>query len=150
MIDWIIPWWGWLIFGLALLLLELSAPGGFYFIFFGTGAISVGILAWLTILQESWLQLTFFSIFSIVASLLFRKPLIARFGGKPGHAIVDSLVGEVAVVIDEIPASGFGKVELRGAGWKAKNSGGRTLARGERCTVERVEGLLLWVSREES
>ena len=148
MIDWIIPWWGWFIFGFALLLLELSSPGGFYFLFFGVGAISVGVLAWLTVLEQAWVQLTFFSIFSIVASLLFRKPLLARFGPKSGDAIVDSLVGEAATAIDNIEAGAFGKVELRGTAWNAKNSSEQMLVRGERCKVQRVDGLSLWVSKE--
>jgi hypothetical protein len=31
-IEWLIPWWGWFIVGFALLLLELSSPGGFLFL----------------------------------------------------------------------------------------------------------------------
>jgi membrane protein implicated in regulation of membrane protease activity len=58
---------------------------------------------------------------------------------------VDSLVGETALVLDDIPASGFGKVELRGTAWNARNGGSASLSRGQRCTVERVEGLSLWV-----
>jgi len=114
MTEWLIPWWGWFIVGFALLLLELSSPGGFYFLFFGVGAISVGVLAWLEIVREAWVQLTFFSIFSIVISILFRRRLLARFGPKSGDVNVDSLVGEAATVIDTIEAGGFGKVELRG------------------------------------
>src|SRR5262245_64616967 len=94
MIEWLIPWWGWFIVGFALLLLELSSPGGFYFLFFGVGAICVGVLAWLAVVQEAWVQLTFFSIFSVVTSILFRKRLLARFGPKSGDGNVDSLVGE--------------------------------------------------------
>jgi membrane protein implicated in regulation of membrane protease activity len=150
MVDWIIPWWGWFIFGFVLLLLELSSPGGFYFLFFGAGAISVGVLAWLNVIEQSWVQLTFFSIFSIVSSLLFRRRLLERFRSKPSTEIIDSIVGESATVVDDIQAGGFGKVELRGTSWNAKNSGGRMLARGDRCRVERVEGLSLWVHKEES
>jgi hypothetical protein len=150
MIEWMFPWWGWFIFGFLLLLLELASPGGFYYLFFGVGAIGVGILAWLTIVEAAWVQLTFFSIVSILASLLFRKRLRARFGPKAGDAIVDSLVGEAATVIDNIEAGGFGKVELRGTAWNAKNSGNRTLVRGDRCKVLQVDGLSLWVTKEES
>src|SRR5262249_28013720 len=117
MIEWMIPWWGWFLVGFALLLLELSSPGGFYFLFFGVGAISVGILAWLTVVEEAWVQLLFFSIFSIVTSVLFRKRLLARFAPKTGEANIDSLVGEAATVMDNIDADGFGKVELRGTAW---------------------------------
>jgi|SRR5215471_3492547 len=150
MIEWIIPWWGWFIVGFALLLLELSSPGGFYFLFFGVGAISVGILAWLTVIEQAWVQLLFFSIFSISTSILFRKRLLARFGPKPGAANVDSLVGEAATVMDNIDAGGFGKVELRGTPWNARNCSDRMLARGERCKVQRVDGLSLVVNKEES
>jgi inner membrane protein len=150
MIEWMIPWWGWFIVGFALLLLELSAPGGFYFLFFGVGAIAVGILAWFPVVQEAWVELLLFSIFSIATSLLFRKRLLARFGAKSGEGTVDSLVGEAATVIDNIDAGGFGKVELRGTAWNARNSGNRMLARGERCKVQQVDGLSLVVNKEES
>src|SRR5262249_46827337 len=94
MTEWLIPWWGWFIVGFALLLLELSSR--------------------LEIVREAWVQLTFFSIFSIVTSILFRRRLLSRFGPKSGDVNVDSLVGEAATVIDTIEAGGFGKVELRG------------------------------------
>jgi len=41
---------------------------------------------------------------------------------------VDSLVGEAATVIDSIEAGGFGKVELRGTAWNARNSSDRNTA----------------------
>jgi membrane protein implicated in regulation of membrane protease activity len=150
MIEWLIPWWGWFLFGFALLLLELASAGGFYFLFFGVGAIAVGILAWLSVVQEAWVQLTFFSIFSVGTSVLFRKRLLQRFGPKAGDVVVDTLVGEAAIVMDNIEAGGTGKVELRGTSWTARNSGGRMLVRGDRCRVDRVDGLSLWVTKEES
>jgi NfeD-like C-terminal, partner-binding len=83
-------------------------------------------------------------------SILFRRRLLARFGPKAGDGNVDSLVGEAATVIDNIEAGGFGKVELRGTAWNARNSSDRILVRGERCKVHRVDGLSLWVNKEES
>jgi inner membrane protein len=38
-------WWIWIVLGLVLLLGEMLTPGGFYILFFGIGAIIVGILA---------------------------------------------------------------------------------------------------------
>jgi membrane protein implicated in regulation of membrane protease activity len=137
-----------MIFGIVLALLELASPGGFFFIFLGVSAVAVGFLAWLEVLQQAWVEITYFSIFSIVASLLFRKPLMARFGPKIPDVEMDSLLGEVATAMDDIQVSGFGKVELRGSSWKAKNSGSGILARGQRCIVEHVEGLSLWVRAE--
>lgn len=39
-----IQWWHWLVFGLVLVLAEVATAGGFYIIFFGIGAIVVGLL----------------------------------------------------------------------------------------------------------
>ena len=38
-------WWTWILLGLLLLLAEIVTPGGFYIIFFGVGAVVVGVLA---------------------------------------------------------------------------------------------------------
>ena len=38
-------WWMWILLGLVLFWGEIVTPGGFYVIFFGVGAIVVGILA---------------------------------------------------------------------------------------------------------
>ena len=119
-------------------------------VFWQSALSALAFLPWLAVLQEAWTQLTFFSIFSVVASLLFRKPLMARFGPKLSDEAVDSLVGESATVLDDIQVNGFGKVELRGTTWNARNGADRALSRGERCRVERVEGLSLWVRTEES
>ena len=149
MTDWLnSPWWGWTVFGILLALLELASPGGFFFLFFGASAVLVGALAWTGLVAEPWVQVTFFSIFSVVASLLFRKPLMARFGPRTPDIPVDSLIGETATVLDDIPVNGFGKVELRGSTWSAKNNGDQILARGQRCRVERLDGLSVWVRAE--
>jgi hypothetical protein len=145
MSDWNIVWWAWMILGFALALLEMSTPGGFYFLFFGIGALAVGVLSWTGMIQEPWLQLMLFSTFSVATSLIFRKPLLQRFGPKSPEIPVDSIVGETATALDDIDVNGFGKVELRGTAWQARNNGELKVSRGQRCTVERVEGLSLWV-----
>ena len=147
MTEWFnLPWWGWIVFGVLLALIEIASPSGFYFIFFGVSAIVVGGMTWLNLINEPWLQVTFFSIFSILASLFFRKPLLARFGQRMPDNSVDSMIGEIGTAMADIQASGFGKVELRGAAWSARNNGSDVLVRGQRCKVERVDGLSLWVS----
>ena len=40
-----ILWWHWLVLGLLLVLAELATAGGFYVIFFGIAALTVGVLA---------------------------------------------------------------------------------------------------------
>jgi membrane protein implicated in regulation of membrane protease activity len=58
------------------------------------------------------------------------------------------MVGEVAVVLEEVPAGGVGKAELRGTSWSARSQATAPLPRGQHCRVEKVEGLTLWIRPE--
>jgi inner membrane protein len=124
---------------------ELFTPGGFYLLFFGVGAILTGALASTGLVGNLAAQVIFFVVASLGGALSLRRSLVARFSNVPAHHEVDSLVGGIAVALQDLPPGGSGKVELRGASWDARNSGGIPLVRGQRCTVERVEGLTLWV-----
>ncbi len=138
-------WWMWLLLGFFLLLVEMLTPDGFFFLFFGAGALVVGLLAGLNYGGPPWLQWLLFSVFSIVALLLFRKPLLEKVRRSQRTGEVDSMVGETAVVVRDIEVNGVGKVELRGTTWSAVNAGSTALAAGQRCSVEKVEGLMLHV-----
>ncbi len=61
---------------------------------------------------------------------------------------IDQLVGEVAIVTDELQPGAVGKVELRGTNWSARTSTGAVLPRGTRCRVTSVDGLTLSVEPE--
>ena len=61
---------------------------------------------------------------------------------------VGSLVGEVAVPLEDISVNSVGKAELHGTSWNTRNIGDKPLARGQRCRVERVEGLMIFVRAE--
>jgi membrane protein implicated in regulation of membrane protease activity len=140
-------WWIWILLGLLLLVAALVTPGGFYFIFFGVGAIAVGVLAGFNAAGPLWFQFISFSALSLLALWLFREKLLRLTRGGPRQRI-DSLIGETAMGADEIPVNGFGKVEMRGTSWNARNTGDKPLKRGERAKVERVEGLTLFVRPE--
>lgn len=140
-------WWIWMLLGLLLLLAELVTPGGFYFIFFGVGAVVVGSLAGMDSGGPVWFQLLLFSVLSLASLWLFREKLLKLTEGAPDQN-VDSLIGETAVAIDEIPANGIGKVELRGTAWNARNVGDKPLKNGARAKAERIEGLMLFVRPE--
>jgi membrane protein implicated in regulation of membrane protease activity len=139
------PWWGWLLLGLFFLLVEVMTPGGFYMVFFGVGALVVGTLAGLKLTGPEWIEWLLFSLLSIGALLLFRRPLLKRFQPVGMDKEIDSMVGEVAVALDEIAVDAIGKAELRGAAWSARNVGETPVMKGQRCKVVRVEGLTLCV-----
>jgi membrane protein implicated in regulation of membrane protease activity len=140
-------WWIWVLAGLVLLLAEVATPGGFFVIFFGAGAILVGALKGLGWNGPAWAEWLVFTVLSVASLALFREPLMRRFSlgkSKP----VDRLEGETALVTEEVPPGGVGKAEMRGATWTARSSGTAALARGQRCLVERVEGLTIWLRAE--
>jgi membrane protein implicated in regulation of membrane protease activity len=142
-------WWIWILLGLILLALEMATPGGFFIAFFGVGALLVGILAGAGLIQTVWLQWVLFTIFSVVSLLLFRRPLLEWMKRRePARPAVDSLVGETALLTEDLPPGGIGKAELRGASWSVRSLEAAGLAKGKRCKVEQVDGLTLWVRGE--
>jgi inner membrane protein len=142
-------WWIWIVLGLVLLLGELITPGGFYILFFGVGAIIVGILAGFNVAGPVWFQIIVFTGLSLITFWLFRQRLV-QSTHLDSLDEVDTLIGETAVVTEEIPSRGIGKAEMRGTSWSAHNISKQSLTRGQRCRVERVEGLTIYVRAEEN
>jgi inner membrane protein len=140
-------WWLWIVLGLVLLLGEMLTPGGFYILFFGIGAIIVGILAGFNVVGPVWFQVIVFSCLSLITFWLFRQRLLQSTHHEAPDE-VDTLIGETAVITEEIPSGGIGKAEMRGTSWNTHNIGEQSLARGQRCRVERVEGLTIYVRAE--
>lgn len=138
-------WWVWILLGFLLLFTELLTPGGLYLLFFGIAAIIVGLMAGLELIGPPWMQWLMFSVLSVVALSLFRRPLLKRLRPATQGIEVDSLVGQTAIALDDIAVDAVGRAELRGSAWSARNVGGILLARGQRCTVEKVDGLMLLV-----
>lgn len=141
-------WWHWLVLGLLLVLSELGAAGGFYIIFFGIGALIVGLLASVGLAGPLAIQVLLFSILSVGSLLLFRNRLLRSFQQDPQAPEIDSIVGAVAVAMEPVLPGAVGRVELRGSAWQARNSGSTALAQGTRCRVTRVDGLTLTVEPE--
>jgi len=142
-------WWYWMLAGLALLGVEMATPGGFYILFFGLAALIVGSLTGLGFAQAEWLQWLLFSGLAILSLLVFRGPLLAWIKTQDKEMpTVDSMMGESAVPIEDLAPGGTGKAELRGTMWTAHNAGPALLKKNQRCKVERVEGLTLWITAE--
>lgn len=143
-------WWNWLLLGLVLLAAEMATPGGFYILFFGLAALIVGALAGLEWLNTAWLQWLLFSILSIISLFLFRNSLLVWMKARePVGQDVDSMVGETAVLKEDLPPDALGKVELRGTTWSARNAGQTVLTKGHRARVKRVDGLTLWIASDD-
>jgi len=138
--------WSWLLLGLALLAIEIIIPGGFYLLFFGLASLVVGTIVGMGWGGPPWFHWLLFSSLSIGSLLFFRGPLLTKIElhTPKGHPI-DTMIGEVAIPLEDLPPEGIGKVELRGASWTAKNASSIGIAKGQRCRVQRVDGLTLWI-----
>jgi hypothetical protein len=141
-------WWHWLVLGLILVALEMAASGGFYVIFFGIAALAIGGLHLFGAAGPAWFQFLLFSVLSIGSLLFFRKPFLHWMKLDTPGVDVDSLVGETAIPLDDIAPGGVGRAELRGTVWSARNQGGVAIARGQRCTVVRVDRLMIFLQPE--
>ncbi|MCL4836600.1 MAG: NfeD family protein [Thermoanaerobaculia bacterium] len=140
------PFWLWLILGLALLLGEMLTPGGFFILFFGVGALVTGLVGLVGIELPVWGQWLLFTAVSVATLLLLRRRFVRGFAPPPDTPKVDPLVGEEAVALEAIVPGRLGKVELRGTPWNARLTAARPLASGDRVRVERVEGLTVYVA----
>jgi inner membrane protein len=141
-------WWLWIVLGLVLIALELATPGGFFVIFFGIAALTVGALVLLDVVGAVWMQWLLFPIVALATLRLFRQPLLGAMRvGQPGHE-VDALVGEVAIAAADIAPGKHGRAELRGSSWSARNVDTNTLTAGQRCRVVAVQGLMLDLRQE--
>jgi inner membrane protein len=142
-------WWMWAALGLLLAAVEIATPGGFFFIFFGLGALVVALVAFVGLAEPLSFQILLFSVFSVVSLLLFRNPLLRWMARHtPKTVDVDSFIGELAVAASAIPPGGAGQAQLRGSAWNAHNGSQAPIAAGGRCRVTRVEGLVIWIEPE--
>jgi len=137
-------WWLWILAGLGLLAFELATPGGLFALFFGVGALLVAPLDALGLPPVvQWLA---FSAISLGGLATLRGPLVRRLARHPPSPV--ELVGEGAVLLEDLPAGGEAQAELRGTTWSARAASGIPLRKGQRCVVERVDGLTLVLRAE--
>jgi membrane protein implicated in regulation of membrane protease activity len=145
-------WWHWAIVGLSLVGIEILTLGGlgnFYFLFFGMAALIVSGLTWSGLIEADWLQWFLFSILGIISLFVMKKSLWnKRSLNEIDATLVDSMVGEMAKVLEPLAPKATGKVELRGSTWTARNSGNKLLEKDSMAMIVRVDGLTLWIQSE--
>ncbi|HET7437001.1 MAG TPA: NfeD family protein [Thermoanaerobaculia bacterium] len=136
-------WWIWVLAGFLLLAIEFSSTT-LHIGFFAVGAFVVAILVALGVKMPFWGELLTFTLSSL-AAFFFLRPILVRKLKLNVSKPVDTFVGEAAVALGDIPAEGLGKAEMRGTTWSARNVGPEPLARGQRCTVTGIDGLVISV-----
>lgn len=136
-------WWIWVLIGIALLAAEFASTT-MHIGLFAVGAFVVALLVGVGVEMPLWGELLTFTVVSLLGFFFARPWLVRKLRLQSTH-VVDSLVGEQATTMDEIPVAGLGKAEMRGSTWSARNIGDTVLTRGQRCIVAAVDGLVIHV-----
>jgi membrane protein implicated in regulation of membrane protease activity len=136
------PWWGWIVVGVLLLGGEMVADAQFYLVFLGVAAVTTGLLGFAGLAGGIAMQWAIFGVLSVILLMVFRARVYGKLRGTqaPGH---ETIVGEVAVALGEMPPGGMGHAELRGTSWSARNVGIQPIPSGARAQVVRVQGLVI-------
>lgn len=137
------PWWIWVLAAFLLLIIEFFTTTA-HVGFFAVGAFLVAIMVGLGAGGPLWFQLVFFATSSVVL-LIFVRPIVIRRLGLNKTPVVDAMEGEYALALEDMAAESDGRAEMRGTTWSARNVGASPLARGQKCVVDRVVGLTLYV-----
>ena len=136
-------WWVWTLVGFFFLALEFVTTT-MHSAFFAAGAFLVALLVAFHAGGPLWAQILTFTVFSLITLLIIR-PIVVQKLKLSQTKIVDTLIGEQAILMQDLPPAELGRAEMRGSTWNARNVGETTLARGQRATVEKVEGLVIHV-----
>lgn len=144
-----IEWWHWLVAGMVLIVAELAIPG-MVLVWFGVGAIGIGLLLAALPGLALTAQLALWTLLSCV--LVFVWFRVFRADQHKTHAGMSGgdTVGEIGLVVHEVTPFGRGQVRfqkplLGNDVWDCIAD--ETMAVGERVKVLTVEGSLLKVGR---
>lgn len=142
--------WFWLILGALLILSEFFLTG-IVAVFFGVGALLVGILTVIGLIDSLPEQITVFSVLSIAALLFARERIRVWFRGKvsdrwDGDKDLLFSRGERATVSRTF-VDGVGKVRLSGTDWTAE-SDDPDLTEGATVWITGHRGITLMVAAE--
>jgi membrane protein implicated in regulation of membrane protease activity len=144
------PWWGWIVCGVVLLVGEMVADAQFYLVFLGAAAVLVGLLGFAGLSGGVAMQWAIFGVLAIVLLVGFRARVYGKLrGGAAGAPGYEDIVGEIATVRSDIGPGVLGRAELRGSNWTARNVGTGVLHDGDRVEVVKVVGLVIDIRRAE-
>jgi len=137
----------WLIIALFFLLLEMGAPGLFFFLSFFFGAL---VCAAATFITDSLVVQTIIFLISSTISFLtlhFWVKNKVMSAHKESATNVYALQGAQAAVIKSISLESVGQVKVLGEIWSARSHTGEFIGKGEYVEIVRVKGSHLIVKK---
>lgn len=143
--EWMAAVW----FGLLVLFLWMEASTvTMISAWFALGALAAMLVSFFG--GQLWLQIVVFFVVSTVFLLLLRPLAKKYFTPKIVKTNVDSVVGSKGKVLEEIDnVAAKGRVKLGGMEWSARSTDGQNIAADTLVTVDRVEGVKVYVTSAE-
>lgn len=134
--------WTWLIFAIALIVLELFTYQ-FVSIWFAAGALITTLFTAIFQGLDIWWQILIFVVSSL-GFLFATRPLVRKILAKRGKAHETNLelvLGKDAVVVEDINnIEGRGAIKINGLVWSARSQGDDDISKGEIVVIEKIEG----------
>lgn len=143
----------WLLLGILLILAEFVLPG-LIAIFFGLGALVVGLLLWAGMPGDGPVPFVVFSGVSVGSLLLLRGLFKPWFTGRSLGVQVtgedEDFVGRKAEVVSGFDAlrSSSGRIIYRGTQWEARAADGCALEIGSQVRIVGREGSVLIIDED--
>jgi membrane protein implicated in regulation of membrane protease activity len=107
----ILQWWHWIVGGMVLVMLELVIPS-FFVIWFGFGALLVGILLLIAPGLPFSAQLFLWAAASAGMTVLWFR-VFKRFKAKTLAGTADSAIGEIGLLVNAVAPFSRGKVRFQ-------------------------------------
>ncbi|MCG8590480.1 MAG: hypothetical protein MJE66_14415 [Proteobacteria bacterium] len=139
------PWWVWIVTGTALMGAEIVVALDFYLFFIGVAAVLEGLLLLAGLDAPPWVQWLSVSAFFAIEAGVYQFWVKDRI--TQPDPLSDGVAGQQAIAVTAMAPGARGKAEQSGAQWDAHNVGDAAIEAGERCLIERTEGLTLCVRR---
>lgn len=142
-------WWIWIVGGLALIVAELAIPA-FFVIWFGLGALLVGLLTLLLPQISATAQIAVWTLASLALVVLWFKVFKQSFHRTRIGTADGEVIGEIGLLVGAVAPFARGKVRfqrpvLGSDEWVCLAD--TAIAAGERVRVVAVEGSFLKVSK---
>jgi membrane protein implicated in regulation of membrane protease activity len=143
-------WWIWMTAAAVLVVVEIVVPG-FFFIWFGIGAVAAGVATLLGVGPVG--QLGVLTLVSGILLVLSRKIAQRITKPQPPGIGADRLKDATGVVVESVdPARNTGMVLIDREEWRATSETGHTITKGTKIQVVRREGthVIVTVLKEET
>lgn len=135
--------WIWLAAAIIFIIIEAMTVG-LTTIWFAAGALAALVLALLKV--GTGIQVAVFLILSLVLLATTRKIFVNKLRTGSEKTNVDALVGEEAVVLEDITPHNTGLVKVKGQNWTAvAHDKDATILKDTTVTVKAIEGVKLIV-----